>query len=137
MYAQDVANSYSHSCGVYLDVGEVFPCCGDPPLQRPHTPVAVVCSYVEPCGASALPSQPFVFAHSVMLLTTMHLQGGYVGLGGGIYNRGDIVVDGESFFSGNRASVSCCCPGVSQPKRSTEHFNSFALMPVQTRVGAF
>ena len=29
----------------------------------------------------------------------------FAGLGGGFYNRGDIVVDGESYFSLNAASV--------------------------------
>lgn len=32
-------------------------------------------------------------------------QGVFAGLGGGFYNRGDIVVDGESYFSLNAASV--------------------------------
>lgn len=33
-------------------------------------------------------------------------QGFFSGIGGGFYNRGDIVVDGESYFSLNEASVS-------------------------------
>lgn len=32
-------------------------------------------------------------------------QGFFSGLGGAIYNRGDIVVEGESYFSLNTASV--------------------------------
>ena len=31
-----------------------------------------------------------------------------MGLGGGFYNRGDIVVDGESFFNLNQAAVRIC-----------------------------
>ena len=34
-------------------------------------------------------------------------QGFFEGQGGAFYNRGDIVVDGESYFSLNEASVSC------------------------------
>ena len=36
----------------------------------------------------------------------MAQQGFFEGIGGGIYNRGDIVVDGESYMSMNSASVS-------------------------------
>ncbi len=33
-------------------------------------------------------------------------QGSFSGLGGGVYNRGEIIVDGESLFTLNVASVS-------------------------------
>ncbi len=45
-----------------------------------------------------------------MLLTTdidTTTKGLFEGLGGGVYNRGEIVVDGESLFMLNVASVSC------------------------------
>lgn len=42
-----------------------------------------------------------------MLWTYTSQQGFFEGQGGAFYNHGDIVVDGESFFSLNEASVSC------------------------------
>ena len=46
-----------------------------------------------------------------MMVDGLHTtkQGYFEGLGGGIYNRGDIVVDGESYFALNEAAVSRCC----------------------------
>lgn len=63
-----------------------------PPLTRPHP------ACVRSSAAMMVDGQ-----------TTK--QGYFEGLGGGIYNRGDIVVDGESYFALNEAAVSRCCCG--------------------------
>ena len=46
-----------------------------------------------------------ILSHAPMLLHPPQQQGFFSGTGGGIYNRGSIVVDGESNFSLNEAAV--------------------------------
>lgn len=54
-------------------------------------------------------------------------QGFFEGIGGAIYNRGNIVVDGESDFSLNTASVSCCrCCCCSRGRRRLTGFDDIA-----------
>ena len=48
-----------------------------------------------------------ILSHAPTLLHPPQQQGFFSGTGGGIYNRGSIVVDGESNFSLNGAAVNC------------------------------
>lgn len=64
-----------------------------------------------------------------LTVTDNKAQGTFEGKGGGIYNRGDIVVDGESVFTGNRAADG---GAIFQERFASITFNSMATFYLNT-----
>ncbi|CAN0419823.1 unnamed protein product, partial [Ectocarpus sp. 12 AP-2014] len=74
-------------------------------------------------GAISNTSSGTILFKSKLTMNDNNTDGQYGGLGGAIYNRGEIVVEGESLFSENRSSDG---GGIYQTSIGTMTFNSMA-----------